>query len=229
MYDSIRSMWGSGNLVFHNNFINNMPYQAIGAPRASNNYDNGYPAGGNYWSNYNGTDIYSGLDRNETGSDGIGDTAFLVFPGPQYGVIDYYPLMAQINIFDVGPWDGINRDISIISNSSISNFQLNETQKMISFDATGETGFGFCGVIIPTVIVQDFWQGNYTVLINGQPVESRNWTDQSNTYIYFVYQHSTHTVTVIPEFSSFLIMPLFMVATLLAAIIHRRKHSLKSH
>jgi parallel beta-helix repeat protein len=223
MQDMIRSMWGSGNLVFHNNFINNTPYQAIGAPRASNNYDNGYPSGGNYWSNYNGTDVYSGPLRNETGSDGIGDTAFIVFPDSQFGVLDHYPLMAQINIFDADTWNGVNCDISIISNSTISNFQLNKTQKTISFNVTGKTGLGFCRIIIPNVIVQEFWQGNYTVLINGQPVESRNWTDESNTYIYFTYQHSEHQVVIIPEFSPLLIMPLLMSTMLLAAIIRKRK------
>jgi parallel beta-helix repeat protein len=223
MFDQIRRMWGSGNLVFHNNFINNTPYQAIGAPRVSNNYDNGYPSGGNYWSNYNGTDIYSGPLRNETGSDGIGDTAFIVFPDSQFGVLDHYPLMAQINIFDADTWNGVNCDISIISNSTISNFQLNKTQKTLSFNVTGKTGLGFCRIIIPNVIVQEFWQGNYTVLINGQPVESRNWTDESNTYIYFTYQHSEHQVVIIPEFSPLLIMPLLMSTMLLAAIIRKRK------
>jgi parallel beta-helix repeat protein len=223
MFDQIRSMCGSGNLVFHNNFINNKPYQALPPPRGGNDFDNGYPCGGNYWSNYNGTDIYSGPLRNETGSDGIGDTAFIVFPDSQFGVIDHYPLMAQINIFDADTWNGVNCDISIISNSTISNFQLNKTQKTISFNVTGETGFGFCRVIIPNIIVQEFWQGNYTVLINGQPVESRNWTDESNTYIYFTYQHSEHQVVIIPEFSPLLIMPLLMSTMLLAAIIRKRK------
>ena len=32
---------------------------------------------------------------------------------------------------------------------------------------------------------------------------------------------------VIPEFPSFLILPLFMIATLLAVIIYRRKHSMR--
>jgi hypothetical protein len=48
MCDFFRSKYGSQNLIFHNNFINNTPLQAVGAPHASNNYDNGYPSGGNY-------------------------------------------------------------------------------------------------------------------------------------------------------------------------------------
>jgi len=224
MCDQIRMMRGCGNLVFHNNFINNTPFQAIGSPRANNYYDNGYPSGGNYWSNHNGTDSYNGPYQNETGSDGIGDEAFLVFPDSTFGVLDNYPLMAPINIFDVGPWNGVNRDVSIISNSTISNFNLSKTQKTISFNVTGETGVGFCRVTIPNVIVQEFWQGNYTVLINGQKVESRNWTDEPNTYIYFTYSHLTE-VMIVPEFPSLLIMPLLMMATLIAVTIHRRKHS----
>ena len=222
MYDSIRSMWGSGNLVFHNNFINNMPYQAIGAPRASNNYDNGYPSGGNYWSNYNGTDLYNGPSQNETGSDGIGDTAFIVFPDSQFGVIDNYPLMGPINIFDAGIWNGTCRGISIISNSSISNFQINKTQNTISFNVTHQTSLVFFRVSISNVIVHEFWQDNYTVFVNGQPVESRNWMDESNAYIYFTYENPNEVV-IIPEFSSFPIVLVFMMATLLAVTVRKRK------
>jgi len=222
MSDRVRSKWGSGNIVFHNNFINNTPYQAIGAPKASNNYDNGYPSGGNYWSNYNGTDLYNGPSQNETGSDGISDEAFLVFPIHDFEVLDDYPLMAPITIFDVGSWNGVNHGVSIISNSTISNFQLNKTQKTISFNVTDETGFGFCRVTIPNVIAQEFWGGNCIVLVNGQPVESRNWMDESNAYIYFTYENPNEVV-IIPEFSSFPIVLLFMMATLLAVTVRKRK------
>ncbi len=34
-------------------------------------------------------------------------------------------------------------------------------------------------------------------------------------------------VWIVPEFPSFLILPLFMIATLLAVIIYRRKHSIE--
>jgi hypothetical protein len=45
--------------------------------------------------------------------------------------------------------------------------------------------------------------------------------------------HSTHQVVVdldiniIPEFPSFVILPLFMIATLLAVIVYRRKHPMR--
>jgi parallel beta-helix repeat protein len=221
MFDQTNNIFGVSNTVFYNNFINNTPYQAMGPPRGSNNFDNSYLSGGNYWSNYNGTDLFSGPYRNETGSDGIGDTAFQVFPGPQQ-VVDNYPLMAPINIFDAGIWNGTNQDISIISNSSISNFQINKTQNTISFNVTHQTSLVFFRVSIPNVIANEFWQGNCTLLVNGQQVETRNWTDESNTYIYFTHEDPKQ-VTMIPESPSLLVMLLLIIATLLAVIVRRRK------
>jgi len=75
------------NYIFHNNFINNTNpfiYKVSGTI-----WDNGYPSGGNYWSRYNGTDIFSGPFQNETGSDGIGDEPYAVNSFDQ----DRYPLM----------------------------------------------------------------------------------------------------------------------------------------
>ena len=50
----------------------------------------GYPAGGNYWSDYNGTDVFSGRYQNETGSDGIGDAQYTV----DGNNADKYPLIS---------------------------------------------------------------------------------------------------------------------------------------
>lgn len=75
------------NVFFHNNFINNTNpflYRVSG-----NIWDDGYPSGGNYWSRYGGTDLYSGVFQNETGSDGIGDTPYAVNAYEE----DHYPLM----------------------------------------------------------------------------------------------------------------------------------------
>jgi hypothetical protein len=54
-----------------------------------NVWDYGYPSGGNYWSDYNGTDSYSGTFQNETGSDSIGDTPYVNDADNR----DNYPLM----------------------------------------------------------------------------------------------------------------------------------------
>lgn len=78
------------NLFYHNSFINN-PVSLINDPEfpSMNNWDNGYPSGGNYWSDYHGTDVKKGSNQNEVGSDGIGDTPYLMDPIN----IDHFPLM----------------------------------------------------------------------------------------------------------------------------------------
>jgi len=51
--------------------------------------------GGNYWSDYTGLDLYSGPNQNETGSDGIGDTPYIIpnYWGDDTGDQDNYPLV----------------------------------------------------------------------------------------------------------------------------------------
>lgn len=76
----------SNNTLAENNIINNtqqviiyLPYQKL-----SNTWDNG--TGGNYWSDYKGSD---------TNGDGIGDTPVTISEATD---VDHYPLMGQFNI-----------------------------------------------------------------------------------------------------------------------------------
>jgi len=54
-----------------------------------NIWDDGYPSGGNYWSDYTGVDLKSGPSQDQPGSDGIGDTAYVIDANNQ----DNYPLI----------------------------------------------------------------------------------------------------------------------------------------
>lgn len=216
--DGIRLFFSSNNTIFHNNFVENQQ-QFYTFKSYGNLWDDSYPSCGNYWSNFTGVDVKSGSYQNETGSDGIGDTPCSI----DANNTDRYPLMTPFSTFKVGTWNNVTYNIDIMSNSTVSKFHLNELQKKISFNVTGtDHTSGFCRVTIPNVIIQDLWQGHYTVLVNGQPVEFRNWTHTENTYIYFTYQHSEHEVTIIPEFFLIMILPLFMIATLSAVIVYRK-------
>jgi len=85
----------TGNMLFHNNFMACMRQaydyswdeQAI--PPSVNVWDDGYPSGGNYWSDYTGIDQKSGSYQNETGSDGMGDLPYAI----DANNTDHYPLM----------------------------------------------------------------------------------------------------------------------------------------
>jgi len=84
----------SGNMIYHNSFINNVEqaYSYI-----LNTWDDGYPSGGNYWSDYVGGDLYHGPYQNITGSDEIGDTAYTIDIDNQ----DRYPLMKPYVLGDL--------------------------------------------------------------------------------------------------------------------------------
>jgi parallel beta-helix repeat protein len=75
------------NIISHNNFINNTD-QAY-TDGSTNSWDDGYPSGGNYWSDYTGVDEYSGPYQNVTGSDGIGDAPYVIDESNR----DNYPLI----------------------------------------------------------------------------------------------------------------------------------------
>lgn len=78
------------NVFFHNNFINNTNpfiYKVSG-----NIWDDGYPSGGNYWSDYVGFDQKGGPYQNITGTDGIGDTPYTIDEQTE----DQYPLIEPI-------------------------------------------------------------------------------------------------------------------------------------
>ncbi len=68
----IRLSASPGSRVFHNNLVGNAN-QAADDLGAANAGDDGYPDGGNYWSDYAGADLMRGPGQNLAGADGIGD------------------------------------------------------------------------------------------------------------------------------------------------------------
>jgi len=88
VYEDLDVGPAQGYRIFCNDFINNTK-QVVLSNQSINIWDNGYPFGGNYWSNYTGLDEKSGPYQNVTGSDGIGDTPHVI--NENNG--DRYPLM----------------------------------------------------------------------------------------------------------------------------------------
>ncbi|MBA1343382.1 MAG: Cell surface glycoprotein [ANME-2 cluster archaeon] len=81
------SLSSSGNRIYHNNLVDNSIDQASSDNTGTNSWDNGYPCGGNYWSDYEGK--YPGAS--ERGRSGIWDTPYAISGGA--GAQDRYPLM----------------------------------------------------------------------------------------------------------------------------------------
>jgi hypothetical protein len=100
------------NLVYHNNFVDNTVQaesEGIYGGSTAEVWDDGYPSGGNYWSDYAGVDAYRGPSQDIAGSDGIGDTPYTI----DANNIDHYPLMK--------PWSSIipNFEISVSPTSNV--------------------------------------------------------------------------------------------------------------
>jgi parallel beta-helix repeat protein len=208
-----------GNTIFHNNLINNG--NNVYADQAHLNLlDAGYPLGGNYWSNYTGVDKKSGPIQNEPRGDGIGDVPHIV----DSEHVDNFPLMGPINYFNAGTWNQTDYFVEVFSNSTVSYFHFNPDEgPFLKFNVTGENMTkGFCRVTIPKDLLrtEDVW----TIMVGDQQIFNYSETeDQNNTYLYFAYNHSTQTVTiqgtqVIPEFPSIMILPMFMILSVIAFV-----------
>jgi len=79
----------SGFRVHHNAFAGNGDQAADGG--SGNVWDDGYPSGGNYWSDYHGRDCCEGAAQDACGNrDGLGDTPYAVPPGS----FDRYPIVS---------------------------------------------------------------------------------------------------------------------------------------
>jgi len=207
----IRLENSSNNSIYHNNFENNV--EQVHANGSTNFWNDGYPSGGNYWSDYNVTDLYNGLYQNVTGSDGVGDTPFII----DANNVDNYPLKGTFSDFNATQ----EYHVQVICNSTISDFRFDGDT--ISFNVSGENEtVGFCRVCIPTALMN----GTYKVFVNGTEIPHTllPFSNGTHSYLYFTYVHSTKEVVVIPEFSSAILI-LFMAATLHAVTIYRRKDS----
>jgi len=206
-------LYSANNTIIHNNFINNshhvlVPWfhkERVTPSKFLNIWDNGIE--GNYWDNYTGVDA----DFN-----GIGDANYTIPADPYFlPNIDHYPLMGMFSNFSTTS----ELYVHTISNSSISGFQFNGTA--ISFNVFGENGTaGFCRICIPTGLMNT----TYKIYVNGTETSYTLLpaSNSTHSYLYFTYNHSTKEVIIIPEFPSLLILPLFIMATLLSAIVYRR-------
>jgi parallel beta-helix repeat protein len=172
--------YSNNNTIFHNNFINNT--KSLTSINSTNYLDNGIE--GNYWSNYNGTDE----DQN-----GIGNSPYVIDANNQ----DKYPLMGTFSDFTV-IHEKDTYHVSTISNSTISQFQFNETLKMLNFNVTGiNNTAGFCRIQFPEQLINR----PYIVLVDDEQVNATLLppSNITHTFLYFTYNHSTRQIKILSK------------------------------
>ncbi|MEE9116526.1 MAG: NosD domain-containing protein [Thermoplasmata archaeon] len=126
----------NGNRIYHNEFTDNLD-QAYDH-NGTNQWDNGYPSGGNYWSDYSAYDWYSGSNQNELGGDGMGDSPHQIEGGSSS---DRYPILVgpPKTIFnEIGFWIAL---VFVLIFVPLAIFFLMRRRKMRKVDVPSEDEF----------------------------------------------------------------------------------------
>jgi parallel beta-helix repeat protein len=91
----IEVFFSSGNLLFHNNF-NNTKLLPVYSFSSTNTWDNGYPSGGNYWSDY----LTKYPNATEIDGSGIGSIPYVI----DANNTDHYPLLNLASVPEFQPF-----------------------------------------------------------------------------------------------------------------------------
>ncbi|MCS7125053.1 MAG: right-handed parallel beta-helix repeat-containing protein [Candidatus Bathyarchaeota archaeon] len=213
------------NRIYHNNFLENQINK--GGVGVGGIWHNGYPSGGNYWNDHNGSDKHWGPNQDKLGSDGICDESY-------GGDLDRYPFMAPLNFFAVGRWNNVEYYVSIASNHTILKVHFDPNEASISYNVQGSPGIGFCRVAVSKQILWVERGHQWIVLVNHTSVNPFVLDQYDEyTYLYFTYNHGTGATSIeiigtkaIPEFKKEIILMLLILlsgATTLARIRDKPK------
>jgi parallel beta-helix repeat protein len=215
------SILGINNYIYHNTLENNaitheMWYGDTLDQSGQNFWNDLYPSGGNYWSNYNGTD---------NNNDGLGDTPYTI----DSNNIDYYPLMSPYK-----PTTNEFLSMDIISNSTITALAFDTSNKTVSFNVQGQSGTsGFTMIVIPKTLLSS--PEDFSILLDNKCVDYVIKSVGDRWFLLIDYSHSVHDivltlgVSVIPEFCTTLIYALIVtLISIITACLTIAKYS-RSH
>jgi outer membrane protein assembly factor BamB len=174
----------------------------------NNTYALNAQTGTKIWSYRTGGDVWA----SPAVADGV------VYTASRDGKI--YAIVGSLQTFDV-VWELQTYPVTVLSNSSLSDFEFSQPSKQISFNVTGPKAMSsFCNVTIPKSLLDGPW----TVKIDGMDIVPNIDSNDTHTFLHLTYSHtSTHRVIitglwVVPEFPTAMVTSLFLIATLLATL-----------
>lgn len=84
---------------------------------------------------------------------------------------------------------------SVTSNSTISEFSFNSTSRELRFGVSGPSGTtGYVNVYIPKSLIGNI--SSLQVYLDGNQTDYTAASQSDGWFLYFIYQHSTHVVTI---------------------------------
>jgi parallel beta-helix repeat protein len=167
--------------VYNNNFIDNN--QQFYSSASTHIWWGGYPSGGNYWSDYTGVDVKNGANQDLLGSDGIGDTPYVI----DSDFRDPYPLMKPYpwDSHDIGltnlnvPKTVVGQGYTLHVNVMLFNYGTNTESFNVTVDTNGTVIGLFENITLnsrksTTLTIHwdttSFAKGNYIIDIHAPPV-----------------------------------------------------------
>jgi len=205
----------SDMLIFNNSFMYNAPQQAEDRNGPVIRWNETYPLGGNYWSDYAGADAMSGPDQDILGEDGFGDTPVVI----DVDSASFYPLMIPVPVtvrpiaeFTMDPTMG---DVTMLITFNASSSHHPDPARNITgyrwdFDCDGIFDAWSSDPVITHLYPVP---GNYTIMLE---VEDEDDMTDITTHVITILEEG-----IIPEFGTVLAPVLAVIAFITVAFGRR--------
>ena len=141
-----------------------------------------YPAGGNYWSDYTGIDVKTGIDQDENGSDGIGDTPHVIDSNNK----DKYPRMLEGSSLVVYITSPENTTYNV--NSVTLTYTVSETDSVIGYSLDGQANI----IISGSTTLSDLTEGSHKLTVFAKDTEG----NESFYTVYFTISEEAETLPI---------------------------------
>lgn len=194
----------SYNMIRSNYFINNerqvydVSMEDYSVTASTNTWGVGYHAGGNYWSDYTGVDVKSGENQNQTGSDGLGDTPYIIDQNNQ----DSFPLMPYGSPPAISIVSPENKTYTV--NSVSLRFTVSETTLWIKYSLDGQANV----TITEDITLSGLADGVHSITVYAQDTDGQTGTSET---IYFTIAEGAET----PQSESF---PITWIAAIIVVV-----------
>jgi len=129
-----------------------------------------------------------------------------------------------LNVFSV-LWGVETYYVETFSNSTVAEFNFNQEEMQISFNANSSTP-SFCNVTIPKQLL-NATQNDWLIRVDNETISYEVTENGTHSFLYFTYYEGTHIVEivgtwVVSDFPLSMTVPLLLIVTLIAVALAKR-------